>query len=240
MVRKPSKKGVAANPERATPVPVLVPLEKKEEEPDGCVLLQKGKETEQRWVKHFVLEPKTVEVSKRFAPIARMLDLVELGRPIDYRLLKEGFRTLVEDAFGLDRPAGYGRRLTDALSEQAVADQVVFARRWLPAVFNREIPPALDFRKTKGARIVMWWPEHTRRFFPAIYCADRETALYVSLLFRRVRLCPGCGVPFEPGSHTDQRFHSINCATNYRMRRYRRKQQEQRSKSKKGKRRAKN
>jgi hypothetical protein len=211
------------NPEPAIPLPVLVP--NKGPDPDGCVLLQSGKETQMCWVKHFVLE-KQKEVSRRFGPIARLFDLVESGKPIDFQLIKEGWRALVGAAFKLSEK--YQNRLTDAVTEQAVADQVAFARRWLPAVFNREIPPLADLlnEEAKGARIVMWWPEHRDRFFPAIYCGDRETALYISLLFRYIRLCPGCGVPFQPGGHSDQRFHSVSCATNYRMRRYRLKQQE--------------
>jgi hypothetical protein len=174
---------------------------------------QAGRQTEFVPVRRFVLSSRA---SKRFKPVVQLLSFVR-GKPVPQ--LKGDFRTLVGEAFRLRPPDEH--RLTDALSDPALADPKLWSRRWLPALFNREI---------KGTRMVMWWPEDARSFSPAIYCKDEETALFVSLLFRGVELCPGCGQPFI--RRRKQRFHNRNCGQRLRQALYREQQKQRRKKGK--------
>lgn len=200
-------------------LPILLPVEDvpfhlaAKTPVDGFVLTQAGRQTEFLPVVRFVLGSRE---SKRFRPVIQLLNFA-LGRPVPQ--LKEDFRTVVGEAFRLRPP--HEHRLTDALSDQSLADPKLWSRRWLPALFNREI---------KGTRMVMWWTEDARRFSPAIYCDDEETAIFVSLLFGGVELCPGCGQPFI--RRRKQRFHNRNCGQRLRQALWREQQKRGRKKGK--------
>jgi hypothetical protein len=144
---------------------------------------------------------------KRFLGVARMYTLAA-GQRIDYSLLQEGFRSLVEDVFG--------ESLTDGLVKEALANPKSWSRLWLPTLFNREL---------NSAHLVMSWPGDQPNFGPAIYCPDLKTAYFVSLLFSRlfsgVRACQGCGILFRP-KRTNQLYHEDLCGERHRKRRERR------------------
>jgi hypothetical protein len=191
----------------AAPFPVLVPNIGKV--PDGGVDFQEGNATHSMPVRRFVPfapgEPlQDNQKAKKYAAIAKLLALA-MGKEIDYSLLKEGFRALAVDAFGTD--------LADAISARALKNPNAWCRRWLPAIFNREI---------KASSFVMWWPHKSKIFGPAIYCPDRETALLVSLLVSGIRACIGCGKMFIP-KRPDKLYHDEACGHRHRQRRLRQK-----------------
>lgn len=182
-------------------LPVLVSA--AGERPDGDVIFQEGRVTTFQPVKRFVPnQPQTETRSKRFLGISKMYALAS-GKKIDYSLLQQGFRSLVEDAFG--------QFLADQISATGFKNPKPWSSRWLPAIFNHE---------TKPARVVMWWPEDEAVFGPAIYCPDPGTALFVSLLFSGIRACLGCGRTFTP-EQPNQLYHDRKCGDRHRKRRER-------------------
>lgn len=88
------------------------------------------------------------------------------------------------------------------------------------------------------ARLILWRQEKSQRLFPAIYCPDAATAVYVCALVRiaggrAFRVCPNCGNPFVQ-QRTDQDYCSIHCREAHRVARWR--AQKRRSKPKRRKR----
>lgn len=173
--------------------------------PDGEVLFQKDRETEIQPVRLFTRDKELAP--ERFSAIARMYSLAS-GKKIDYSLVQESFRSLVENVFG--------RPLTDAISKGASENPKGWSKRWLSPIFNKEID---------SVRLVMWWPTRKLVFRPAIYCPDRVTAHFVNLLFSGITACLGCGTIFSP-HRPNQIYHDNNCANRHRKRRERRRKRD--------------
>jgi hypothetical protein len=171
--------------------------------PSGTVFVQDGISTRIQPVRQFrrTGEP----ASRRFSAIAKLFSL-RFGKKIDYSLLQlqETFRTLLADVSGTP--------LADATSKQAIENPKKVADRWLLPLFNQEI---------RSARLVMWWSPRKLSLVPAVFCPDRETALFVDLLFSGVTACLGCGKLFTP-HRPNQLYHDFLCANRHRKRRERR------------------
>ena len=77
-------------------------------------------------------------------------------------------------------------------------------------------------RLLRGARLVMWYSYVESRWTPALYCPDRETAVFAMRLLGRIRVCAyaGCRDIFVPQS-TDQDCCKTEHATAYRKARSR-------------------
>lgn len=191
-----------ARDKTVTALPVLIPTEAQGE---GDVIFQEGRATRWQAINRFIpaVGPSpTGKQLERFRAISRMCSLAS-GKKIDYALLKENFRSLMEDAFG---PSG-----ADEFSAKGFKNPKPWSRRWLPAIFNREI---------KATRLVMYWPDGAAQPDPAIYCPDPGTALFVSLLFSGIRACLGCERMFTP-ERPNQLYHDRRCADRHRKRRER-------------------
>jgi hypothetical protein len=139
------------------------------------------------------------EPTEKNAAVARLLTLSR-AKKVDYSLARD-FRTLVQDV--------YGKELADAISKQSFDNPRRWLRDWLPALFNQKL-----------ARVVMWWPSATAVPRPALFCPDREAALFIRLLLNKVTVCLGCGIAFTP-RRQDQLFHDLYCANRHRKRRER-------------------
>ncbi len=73
------------------------------------------------------------------------------------------------------------------------------------------------------SRLVLWWTG--KRFLPALFCPDIETALYVLVLLAKVRgkalvICPKCGQPFVR-NRSNQSYCSIEHREAHRVARWR-------------------
>ena len=185
-------------------LPILIPVAEEEEPDEGYVLFlgedeRLPKATVFQPVRRFIARPE--QTPKRLLALARMLSLAS-GQKTDYQMLQEGFRTLAGKAFG--------EKLTDALSKRGFARPQPWSRRWLPAVFNREL---------KSVRVVMWWPDQGR-YRLAFYCPDYNAASFLSLLSSELHACLGCGTIYIP-RRQDQQFHDLYCGNRYRKRRER-------------------
>lgn len=168
--------------------------------PSGAVLFQERGSTRIQSVRQFTRS--AGPASKRFSAVAKLFSLTT-GKKIDYDLLQESFRTLLEDVSG--------RPLADAVSRRAFENPKKVSDRWLLPIFNQEI---------QSARLVIWWSPRKSSLIPAIYCPDRETALFVDLLFSGVTACLGCGKLFTP-HRPNQLYHDFLCANRHRKRRER-------------------
>jgi len=183
-----------------TDFPILIPYAGKKSH--SAVFFQDRDSTVIRAVRRFTRTNEPASKPKRFLAVAKLFTLAS-GKKIDYSLVQESFRTLLEDVSG--------RPLADAVSRQALENPRKAAGRWLVPIFNREI---------QSARLVMW-DLRGGRSIPAIYFENRETALFVDLLFRGITACLGCGKLFSP-RRSDQLYHDFLCANRHRKRRERR------------------
>lgn len=182
-------------------IPILIPAAGKK--PHSVALFFQDRDsTVIRAVREFTHADAPASTSKRFSAIAKLLSLAS-GKKIDYSLLQESFRTLLEDVSG--------RPLADAVSKEALRNPRKAAGRWLVPLFNQEI---------QSARLVMW-DLRDGRAIPAIFCADPEKALFVDLLFNGITACLGCGKLFTP-HRPNQLYHDFLCANRHRKRRERR------------------
>lgn len=69
-------------------------------------------------------------------------------------------------------------------------------QRWRATDYNYS---RLLTQKLKNTRLVMWSSrEKYQRFLPALFCRDKQTAVFAMRLAGTLRVCPKCETPFVP------------------------------------------
>jgi hypothetical protein len=91
---------------------------------------------------------------------------------------------------------------------------------WSKRTAPINLPPVITDELEK-ARLTLWWDRHQRRFLPAIYCPDLDTALFVRGLLGDVCACLGCDRIFVPDRPNRFYCDDPHCGERHRQRRKR-------------------
>jgi hypothetical protein len=149
-----------------------------------------------------------------------------MGKKWDLFIASNQLRDAHEQGGDYEIGLAYRKLVTAMLPEQQidkpamVEDRAVFWTdpKWTKSNAPVNLPPAITQEMTL-ARLVLWWNKSRERFFPAIFCDDYGTAMFVRGALRDVRACPGCDRAFIP-ARADQEYHDVGCRERHRQRRF--------------------